>query len=93
MTNINTMSLLEILNRCREYCSISGDALYSDLTIAEIIAVLNRGIVAIERNTTLNRSELKILFAPTSSLQDTSIANGWSEEYLLLSARFDTLIE
>jgi hypothetical protein len=32
------------------------------------------------------------MFAPTGDLQETAMANGWSIEYLLLSAQFDSLI-
>ena len=41
----------------------------------------------------LNRDELKLLFAPTGALQETSMDNGWAGEYLLLSERFDGLID
>lgn len=56
------------------------------------MAVLDRGILAVELGNELNRDELKLLFAPTGDLQETSIANGWAEEYLSLSAKFDDLI-
>jgi hypothetical protein len=86
------MSLSAVLKRCRELSQSSEDALYSSRSISQIIAVLDRGIEALERRSDLNRNELKLLFAPTGDLQETSIANGWAEEYLLLSAKFDGLI-
>jgi hypothetical protein len=87
------MSLIALLQRCRELSVASQDALYSSTGTAEIVAVLNRGIESIERRTQLNRYELKLLFAPSGELQETSIANGWAVEYLLLSKQFDGLIE
>jgi len=66
--------------------------MYSSRGIAEIVAVLDSGIDAIERGTDLNRHDLKLLFAPTGDLQETSITNGWAEEYLSLAASFDGLI-
>jgi hypothetical protein len=35
--------------------------------------------------------ELELLFLPTSVLQEHSIQNGWSTEYLALSETFDRL--
>lgn len=34
---------------------------------------------------------LSIHFAPTSSFQELSIQNGWSEEYLKIAERFDQI--
>jgi hypothetical protein len=84
--------LVDVLTRCREFCKASHDAAWSTRSIAEIAGVLDRAIEASERGTKLNYDELKVLFAPTGDLQETAIANGWAEEYLLLSARFDDLI-
>ena len=47
---------------------------------------------SIAKGKTLNCDELTLLFAPTGALQETSMANGWADEYLLLSAEFDGLI-
>ena len=91
MTN-RSQSLIGVLSQCRQLSKASQDAAWSATGISEIIGVLDRGIEAIERGTELNRDELKLLFAPTGDLQETAIANGWPEEYLLLSARFDELI-
>ena len=35
--------------------------------------------------------ELELLFLPTSVLQEHSIQNGWSKEYMTLSTSFDRL--
>ena len=32
---------------------------------------------------------LRLLFAPTGSLQEAAVASGWADEYLKLAARFD----
>jgi hypothetical protein len=86
------MPLIDVLSRCCELSKLSQDAIYSSRGISEIMAVLQRGIDAIECGTEVNRDELTLLFAPTGDLQETSMANGWAEEYLLLSAQFDGLI-
>jgi hypothetical protein len=87
------MSLLYILKRCRALSQASQDALWSSTSVSEIVAVLDRGIESLVHGGELNRNELKLLFAPTGALQETSMDNGWSDEYLLLSAEFDRLIE
>lgn len=40
----------------------------------------------------VERGRLQFLFAPTGPLQETSTGNGWPEEFLALSARFDAAI-
>ena len=35
--------------------------------------------------------ELNIVFAPTGSLQEHSISNGWADEYIAIAERFDKL--
>ena len=86
------MQLIDVLKRCREHSNASQDAFWAARSGPEIVAVLDRGIEAIEHGKEVNRDELRLLFAPTGDLQETSIANGWAEEYLSLSARFDDRI-
>lgn len=37
--------------------------------------------------------ELRVVFAPTGSLQEASISSGWAETYLVLAARFDAAVD
>jgi len=39
-----------------------------------------------------DRQALRVLFAPTGSLQETAISSGWATEFLALAARFDQAI-
>ena len=87
------MSLLNVLKRCRTLSLASQDALWSSAGVSEIVAILDRGIESLQRGNELNRRELRLLFAPTGDLQETAIANGWSDEYMRLSTEFDGLIE
>jgi hypothetical protein len=36
-------------------------------------------------------SDLRMLFAPTASLQELALSNGWPERYMALAERFDEL--
>jgi hypothetical protein len=87
------MSLLDVLERCRELSRASQDAIWSSTGVSEIVAILDRGIEALQRGSESDRDELKLLFAPTGALQETAMDNGWSLEYLWLSAEFDRLIK
>ena len=87
------MLLIDVLKRCLALTEVSQDAAFSPTRTVEIVAILNRGIESLGHDKELDRSELKLLFAPTGALQETSIDNGWADEYLLLAARFDGLIE
>jgi hypothetical protein len=87
-----SMSLIEVLKRCRELTQASQDAMWSSSGVAGIVAILDCGIHSLECGTEPNRDELRLLFAPTGDLQETSMANGWSSEYLLLTSEFDRLI-
>jgi hypothetical protein len=88
-----SMLLIDVLQRSRELSQASEDAVWSSTGVQEIVAILDRGIESLERGAELNRDDLKFLFAPTGPLQETSMDNGWSGEYLLLSAEFDRLIQ
>jgi hypothetical protein len=87
------MPLIDVLRRCRELASTSEDAASSATTVAQIIATLDRSIEALERGLEPDRDALCLLFAPTGALQETSIQNGWSVEYLLFSAEFDAFTQ
>lgn len=86
------MSLISVLKRCHALSQISQDSLYSSTGVTEIVAILSRAIEGLETGSDLNLEELKLLFAPTGDLQETSMGNGWGDEYLELSSKFDTLI-
>ena len=38
------------------------------------------------------RGRLRVLFAPTGALQDTSLSSGWGEEFIALAGRFDDAV-
>jgi len=36
--------------------------------------------------------EMRVLFAPTGPIQETSLSSGWGDEFLKLAKRFDTAL-
>jgi hypothetical protein len=55
------------------------------------VADLRDHIERLRRDDLSRLSDLRSLFAPTGSLQELAISNGWSERYMSLAKRFDEL--
>ena len=53
------------------------------------VTEIDSHIAAIERGDISKLSDLVLLFAPTSSIQEVSLSSGWGDEFLVLAARFD----
>ena len=93
MNSSNTNNELQaVLERCRDCVSASVDSAWSSLDVAEIYETLDTTIRRLETHQSISKNNLRFLFSPTGPLQDTSISNGWGEEYLILAAQFDKLI-
>jgi hypothetical protein len=90
----NALEILKLLDQLIVYINTGSlNTLYtkwndSAAAISELETLYNK----IERNEYSALIELKILFAPTGSLQDLSIDNGWADEFLVLAEQFDKLI-
>ena len=59
----------------------------------EVIEELNGHIRRLEDNDFSKLEDLKLLFAPTASLQEISISSGRGEVFLELSTEFDHIIK
>ncbi len=59
----------------------------------EIIIELRDHIEKLEANELTTIAEIKLLFTPTSSLQDIAIQSGWGEDFLAISLKVDGLVE
>jgi hypothetical protein len=66
--------------------------MYASSSVSEVLAVLDRGILALKSDSMPDCRKLTLLFAPTGNLQEMSMENEWAQDYLALSARFDDLI-
>lgn len=85
-------SLLSILERCRELTTESEDSDWSCMNVPNIVAILDRSISRLNKSRPVDVTELRFLFLVTGPLQETSISNGWSQEFLLLAERFDRIV-
>jgi hypothetical protein len=59
--------------------------MYASSSVSEVLADLDRGILAHESDSKPDCRELTLLFAPTGDLQEMSMANEWAEDCLALS--------
>jgi len=62
-------------------------------SVEEAMVDIQQHIDRLRRGDLSKIDDLTLLFAPTGSLQEISISNGWGEGFLYLAARFDRAIE
>ncbi|MFC0555755.1 hypothetical protein ACFFHJ_33130 [Planotetraspora thailandica] len=55
------------------------------------VADLRDHVERLRRDDLTRLSDLRLLFAPTASLQELAISNGWTGHYMSLAERFDGL--
>lgn len=84
--------LAAVLKECLGHLQASEDSMYAGQGAADLAATLRGAIARLKRGEPINKGELKLLFAPTGALQDTSIDNGWGDQYVALGTRFDSVI-
>lgn len=82
-------SLKDILIKTIEFLNQSEESDWSPLTPKEVIKNLEIQLERLERNEKTDQLLLEVEFAPTSTIQEISMANDWSDEYLKLSSKFD----
>jgi len=84
--------IVTALRRTLELVESSETALYSHDTVEEIAQRLREAVRALESGEPVDKSSLGVLFAPTGSIQETSLYNGWGDECLTLSQVVDTFL-
>ena len=95
MSKSTTDELVEVLRETRELLTRpDNDFIWSYWDSAtDALREFDAFITQIESGDTSGWSDLKLLFAPTGSIQEVSISSGWGQEFLALSARFDAVIK
>jgi hypothetical protein len=86
------MDILQALQRTLELVQGSRSSLWATDDTEEIARHLRSAIDALAAGADVDVSTLRRLYAPTGSIQDTSLDNGWGEEYLVLSQVVDTFV-
>lgn len=88
----NMKSLIKVLKKVVSHLEGSLESDWSPLTPNQVAENLKKQIRNIEQNNAVDKDSLVLEFAPTSTIQEIAISNGWSNEYLKLSEQFDNLI-
>jgi hypothetical protein len=82
-------TVLAALRRTLELVESSRASPYAHDNVEDMARRLRTAIHALESGERVDRSDLGLLFAPTGSIQETSLDNGWGEEFLALSEAID----
>lgn len=90
--NIDRVALRKILSRCRDLIAQSDDSDWSCMNARDIRARLDHEIQRLDDSLPVDIDELRFLFVVTGPLQETSMSNGWADEFLMLADRFDEII-
>jgi hypothetical protein len=88
--------MIETLEEVRLLLAQSVNSPWSTQEPRVLIQALEREIACLRTKGRLRwfgKRKLRLLFAPTGSLQETSISNGWADKFLALSSRFDAALE
>jgi hypothetical protein len=62
-------------------------------TVDEAVADLNAHVERLRSGDLSGMFDLRMLFAPTGSLQEISINSGWGDEFLVISEQFDKAVK
>lgn len=84
--------LITVIKRIKVNIADNSDMTYCYYeSPAQLIGVLDQYIEEIEQGNIKVIEDLAVEFAPTSSLQEHSLNNGWSDEYLKIAKEFDSI--
>ncbi len=84
--------LIDIINEVKIYISDDSDMTYCYYeTPKAFIIELNKYIQEIQKENMKVIDDLSVEFAVTGNLQEHSMGNGWSDEYLLIAEKFDEI--
>ncbi|MGG1555620.1 hypothetical protein [Paenibacillus ferrarius] len=86
--------LIELLLKVRSYVdSPNTDVSWSRFKdVDEALGYLDACIERLRQGNGSDIGDLKIIFAPTGSLQEISISSGWGNEFIEISNRFDDVM-
>jgi hypothetical protein len=91
MTNSASKSLIAVLQETNELLALSGnDFIGSSCDNAEQAKTeIQCHIEKLASGDYSSLADLKLLFAPTGSIQEVSLGSGWGEKFLAVASKFD----
>ncbi|MBN1366190.1 MAG: hypothetical protein JW976_15410 [Syntrophaceae bacterium] len=85
------LMLLKVLTAAIEFLRRSDESIWTSLSPEMAVEKLKTGIDRLFGKSETKAAELDYLFAPTGPLQEIAMANGWHDEYIILSGEWDDL--
>ena len=90
----NFQKVKQILESIKSWTTAETDTAWAGYdNIKEFLVDLNADIEKIKFLDFATLDKLNMKFAPTSTYQELSLSNGWSDEYLKLAEQFDNLYQ
>jgi hypothetical protein len=86
------MSPLEALRRLLVHLRSSAPSAWATEEPPEIVDFIESVLHAIEHERGIDRARLRLLLAPTGSLQEIAIHNGWSDAFEEIASTLDPLV-
>jgi len=86
---MSSASLISALERTCALLDSSEESVWSPLTPAEVAKNLRHAIVGVINGDAVDYLSLRVEFAPTSTIQEIAMANGWHDEYVRLAEEID----
>ena len=81
--------LISALEETISFLQNSQSSDWAPMSVEEIIQELEAEIAKIKNSQPMDARLLGFLFAPTGAIQETSIDNGWGDDFLRISAIVD----
>lgn len=89
---MDIIKIAKLLERVKVKLQTSENDAWSGASRNELIEIIEQQLELIKESKSVDEDELRLLFMPTSDLQDTSIDNGWGNDYLKISSEMDKLL-
>jgi len=87
-----TLELIEVLKAVKANIKDDADCIWSYFeTPQDAQNEIDRYVAELEKGNLNSLHEISVHFAPTAGYQELSLQNGWSNEYIKLSERFDKI--
>ena len=90
---MNTTPLVTALERTCVLLDRSEESVWSPLSPVEVAENLRQAIGRLVRGEAVDYFTLRVEFAPTSTIQEIAMANGWHDEYMQLAGVVDSYVD
>lgn len=81
--------LIAALQETISHLRRSRSSVWAGISVEQIVQELESEIARAQNSQSMDRNLLRLLFAPTGAIQETSIDNGWGDEFLRISQIVD----